>query len=110
MAKTIASLVLVLLVFAMLNGYGAEGAGRDNQHKKDDGVYKSQKITLWCLLLCKMCLFGYSSACDEYYRFCTPQSPPTYNTDVQPTPAQSGYPKVQNPNPWSETVVMHGLC
>jgi hypothetical protein len=29
----------------------------------------------------------------------TPQSPPTYNNDVQPTPAQSGYPKVQNPNP-----------
>jgi len=26
MAKSIASLVLVLLVFAMLNGYGAEGA------------------------------------------------------------------------------------
>jgi len=50
MAKTIASLVLVLLVFAMLNGYGVEGAGRDNQHKKDDSVYKSQKITLGCLL------------------------------------------------------------
>jgi len=38
MAKTIASLVLVLLDVAMLNGYGAEGARRDNQHKKDDGV------------------------------------------------------------------------
>ncbi|KEH20544.1 hypothetical protein MtrunA17_Chr8g0376941 [Medicago truncatula] len=105
MAKTIASLVLVFLVVAMLNGYGAEGAGRDNQHKKDDGVYKYQKNTLACVLMCKMCDFGYRPSCDEYDRFCTPyglcipQSPPTYNADVQTTPAQSGYSEVQNPNP-----------
>jgi len=55
--------------------------------------------------MCKMCVFGYRPSCDEYDRFCTPyglctpQSPPTYNTDVQTTPAQSGYPEVQNPNP-----------
>jgi len=46
-----------------------------------------------------MCFFVNPRYCDEYDRLCAPDSPPTYNTDVQPTPAQSGYPDVQSPNP-----------
>ncbi|KEH18109.1 hypothetical protein MtrunA17_Chr8g0339001 [Medicago truncatula] len=59
MGKTIASLVLVSLVVAiLLNGYNAEDGGRGNQLKKDDAIYKSQKFgqCLDCTILYNICL------------------------------------------------------
>jgi len=55
MAKIITtSLILVLLVVAIVNDCSVEGAGRVNQHEKDDRIYKSQKLGepgINCLLL-----------------------------------------------------------
>jgi len=61
MAKFTASVVLVLLVGAILNGYSAESAGRGNQLEKGDHVYESQKVFSppmpGCSLWHNICLF-----------------------------------------------------
>jgi PBP1b-binding outer membrane lipoprotein LpoB len=53
MGKTNASLVLVIIIVTTFsNGCTAEGAGKGNQQKKNDGIYKPQKLeTCDCLIL-----------------------------------------------------------
>jgi len=83
MAKTIASFVLVLLVFAILNGYSAEGTGRGNK-PKDDRIYKSQKFAgcyFWGLMCSSVGLY-----CDEYKKYCTSQPPSSPGSGGSPNP------------------------
>ncbi|CAI8616537.1 unnamed protein product [Vicia faba] len=72
MGKTTVSLILALLVVPIfLDGYNAEAEERYNQQKKDDGIYKSQK--LWncidCAILYSMCL-ATPYLWTVYHRFC----------------------------------------
>ncbi|AET01460.1 hypothetical protein MtrunA17_Chr8g0340231 [Medicago truncatula] len=90
MAKTIASIVLVLLVVAILNGYSAEGTGRGNE-PKDDRIYKSQKF-FGCSFWGQMCYF-FHLYCDEYNKYCATSQPPS-------SPGSSGgSPNIPNPPP-----------
>ncbi|AES59362.1 hypothetical protein MtrunA17_Chr1g0152821 [Medicago truncatula] len=100
MAKSTASLVLVLLVAAILNGYSAEGAGRGNQLEKDDGhVYESQKLISAepdpdpdCSGLYNMCLND-PNMCGYYSSVCP--LPPLSSKDLQSTAAKNGNPTIE---------------
>ena len=94
MAKYTASLVLVLLVVTILNGYSAEGVGRDDELGKYDHVYESQKAFLppriscsllhdWCLLNPDVCLY--------YQQYC-----PQPNKDLHSNAAKSGNSKIDS--------------
>lgn len=91
MAKIIASIVLVLLVVAILNGYSAEGTGRGNE-PKDDRIYKSQKF-FGCSFWGQMCYF-FHLYCDEYNKYCTTSQPPS-----SPGSSGGGSPNIPNPPP-----------
>jgi len=72
MAKTIASLVLVLFVVAIINVYSGEGLETDCPH------------------LYQMCtIFHDPNACSLYHEFCSP------NKDLKSTVAKSGDPKAE---------------
>jgi hypothetical protein len=96
MTKFTASVVLVLLVVAILNGYSAEGAGRGNQLEKDDHVYESQKVFSpppmpGCSLWHNICLFFPDDCPPGYHQHCPPQP----NKDLQSTTAKSGNPNIE---------------
>ena len=72
MGKTTASLVLVLFVVPIfLDGYNAEAEESYDHQKKDDGIYKSQKIwhCIDCSTLYKMCL-ATPYLWTVYHKFC----------------------------------------
>jgi len=99
MAKSTASLVLVLIVVTILNGYSAEGVGRVNQLEKDDHVYESQKLISAepdpdpdCSGLYNMCLND-PNIC-AYYRSVCPLAPKS-SKDLQSTAAKNGNPAIE---------------
>lgn len=99
MAKSTASLVLVLLAVAILNGYSVEGAGRVNQLEKDDYVYESQKLISAepdpdpdCSGLYNMCLND-PNMCGYYSSVCP--LPPLSSKDLQSTRAKNGNPTIE---------------
>jgi len=71
MAKTIASLVLVLFVVAIINGYSVEGVVQDCPH------------------LYYLCYYVYPNDCSGYYEMCTP------NKGLESTVAKCGNPKAE---------------
>jgi len=98
MAKSTASLLLVLLVVAILNGYSAEGAGRGNQLEKDDHVYESQKLISAeppgpdCSWLYNLCMND-PNWCPYYSSVCP--LPPLSSKDLQSTATKNGNPTIE---------------
>ncbi|CAL5192284.1 unnamed protein product [Lathyrus oleraceus] len=73
MRKSTASLVLVLLLVTIFfNGYSVKGVERENQRKKDDGNFKSQKSwrCIDCMILRVMCLNA-PHLWPAYSKFCS---------------------------------------
>jgi hypothetical protein len=72
MGKTNVSLVLVIIIVTtFLNGRNAEDAGKGNLQKKNDGIYKPQKIgtCINCLILYKLSSLN-PFVSKMYYEFC----------------------------------------